>query len=87
MNQTFKYNGNINHSTNDLKGGYTGNNFSVLNVYLNGQLQYVKIQLLNTFKDLHYVAKLGSTAKDYDERQLANSLWIKCYNDHGQYKP
>ena len=68
MNQTFKYNGNTNYSTKDLKGGYTGNNFSVLNVYLNGQLQSVKIQLLNKFKDCHYVAKSGSTAKDYDER-------------------
>ena len=40
MNQTFKYNG---HTKYSLKGVYTGNNFSVLNVYLNGKLQSVKI--------------------------------------------
>ena len=67
MNQTFNYNGNTRDSTKDLKDGYTGDNFLVLNVYLNGKLQSVKIQLLNTFKDRHNVAKSGSAAKDYDE--------------------
>ena len=40
MKQTFKYNG---HTKYSLKGVYTGNNFSVLNVYLNEKLQSVKI--------------------------------------------
>ena len=83
MNQTFKYNGNSNYSTKGLKGEYTGNNFPVLNE----KLRSVKIQFLNIFKDRHNVAKSGSTAKDYDEWRLANSLWIKCYNGHSKCKP
>ena len=71
MNQTFKYIGSTKYS---LKGVYTGNNFSVLNVYLNGKLQSV-----NTFKDRHIVAKSGSTSKGYDKWPLPNTLWMKFY--------
>ena len=41
MNQTFKYNGSTKYSTKDLKGEYTGNDFLVLNVYVNRKLQSV----------------------------------------------
>ena len=33
-NFLFKYNSNAKYLTKDLKGGYNGNNFSSLNVYL-----------------------------------------------------
>ena len=50
-----------------MKGGYTGNVFLVLDVYLNEKEPSAKIQLLNIFKDYHDVAKLSVTIVDYDE--------------------
>ena len=35
MNPIFKCNENANDSIKDLKGRYTGNDFSILNAYLN----------------------------------------------------
>ena len=32
-----EYNSNAKYSTNDLKGGYNSNNFSLLDVYLDGK--------------------------------------------------
>ena len=43
MNLIFKYLGNVNCSTKDLKGGCTGSNFSVLDVYLSETGQSAKI--------------------------------------------
>ena len=43
MNSIYKYSGNPNCSTIDLKGGYTGNNISALNVYLNEKEPPAKI--------------------------------------------
>ena len=75
LNLTFKYYENIKYSTNFLKGGYTENNFSVLDVYLNGKKWSVKIKLLNIFKDGHIAAKLGTAAVGYDEwSSLSNVL-------------
>ena len=42
MNPKFNYNGKLKCSTKDLKGGYTGNNFSVLGVNLNKKGPSVK---------------------------------------------
>ena len=47
MNTIFKYNDNAKNSTNDLKGGYNSNNFSLLNICLDEKGTSVKIQLLN----------------------------------------
>ena len=41
MNPIFKY--NTKYSTKDLKCDYTGNSFSVLDVYLNAKVPPVKI--------------------------------------------
>ena len=87
MNPIFKYNENAKYSTKDLKGGYTANDFSVLDVYLDEKEPSSKIQLSNIFKDHHIVAKLGPTAVGYDEWPLPNALWMKFYNGHGKYKP
>ena len=57
MNPIFKYNTNAKHSAKDLKGGYNGNNFSLLDVYLDEKGPFVKIQQLNIFKDHHTVAQ------------------------------
>ena len=54
MNTIFKYNANSKYSTKDLNGGYNSNNFSLLDVYLEGKWTSVKKQLLNIFKD-HYI--------------------------------
>ena len=35
MNRIFKYNGKVKYSSKDLKSGYTGNKFLVLDAYLN----------------------------------------------------
>ena len=40
----FKYNANAKYSTKDLKGGYSSNNFSLLDVYLAEKVPSVKIQ-------------------------------------------
>ena len=37
MNTIFKYNANAKYSTNDLEGGYNSNNFSLVDVYLDGK--------------------------------------------------
>ena len=50
-NFLFKYNSNAKYLTKDLKGGYNGNNFSSLNVYLDEKGSSSKIQLLNIFND------------------------------------
>ena len=57
MNTIFKYNVNTKYSTKDLKGGYSSNNFSLLDVYLDEKRTSVKIQLPNIFKDHHIIAK------------------------------
>ena len=49
----FIYNGNTKHSTKDVKGGHTGNNFLVLDVHLNEKESSVKIQSLNILKGHH----------------------------------
>ena len=45
-----KHNGNAKYWTKDLKGEYTGSNFSVLDIHL------------NIFSDHHIIAKSGPTA-------------------------
>ena len=55
-----------------FEGGYAGNDFSVLDVYLNEKTQAVKIHSLNIFKDHHIVAELDPTTIDYD----GWSLWM-----------
>ena len=60
MNPIFKYSSNARYSTKDLKGGYTADNFLVLNEYLNEKGPHVKIQLLSISKDHHSVAKSGN---------------------------
>ena len=87
MNPIFKYIGNAKYSTKNLEGGYTGKNFLVLKVYLNEKGPSLTIQLLNTFKDHHTVAKSGLTAVGYDEWPLSNALWTKIYNGHSKYRP
>ena len=67
MNPIFKYNINVKYSTQDLKGGYSSNNFSLLDVYLSEKEPSAKIHLLNIFKDHHIVAELSPTAVGYDE--------------------
>ena len=66
MNSTYEYNGNAKYSTKDLKDVYSGDNFFVLDAYLNEKGPPVKIQLLNIFKDHHMVAKSGPGAVGYD---------------------
>ena len=71
-----------------FEGGYAGNDFSVLDVYLNEKTQAVKIHLLNIFKDHHIVAELDPTAIDYDGWSLwMEGLWRKFYSDYGKYNP
>ena len=62
MDPIIKYNANVKYSTKYLTGGYDRNNFSLLDVYLHKKGPYVKIQLLNIFKDHHIVAKSSPTA-------------------------
>ena len=50
MNTIFK------HNANYLKGGYSSNNLSLLDVYLDEKETLAKIQLPNIFKDYHIVA-------------------------------
>ena len=57
MNTIFKYNVDAKYSTKDLKSGYSSNNFSLLNEYLDEKWPSVKIQLSNIFKDHHITAK------------------------------
>ena len=87
MDPIFKYIDIVKYSTKDLKGGYTGNDFLVLDAYLNEKGPPAKIQLPNIFKDHHIVPPLSVTAIGYDEWPLSNALWIKFYNGHSKYKP
>ena len=80
----FKYNSNANYSTKDLKGVYNSSNFSLLNIYLDEKGPWVKIQLLNIFKDHHIVAQPAPTTVGYDEWPSSLALWRKCYNSHGK---
>ena len=67
MNAAFKYNDNAKYSTKDLKAGYTGNDFLVLDVYLNKKGPSAETQLLNIFKNHHIVAKSGPAVVVYNE--------------------
>ena len=87
MNTTFKYNANAKYSTKDLKHGFSSNNFSLLDVYLDEKGTSVKIQLPNIFKDHHIVVQPTPTTVGYDEWSLSLILRIKFYNSHGKYKP
>ena len=87
MNTIFKYNVNTKYSTKDLKGGYSSNNFSLLDVYFDEKRTSVKIQLPNIFKDHHNVAQPNPTTVGYDEWPLSVALWRTFYNSHGKYKP
>ena len=87
MNTIFKYNANAKYLTNDLRGGYNRNHFSLLDVYLDEKRTSVKIQLPNIFKDHHIVAQPNPATVGYDKWPLSLALWSKCYNSHGKYKP
>ena len=64
-----------------------GNNFSLLDVYVDEKGLSVKIQLPNIFKDHDIVAQPSPTTVGYDEWPLSLALWRKFYNSHGKYKP
>ena len=85
MNTIFKYNAKV--FDQRFKSGYSSNNFSLLNIYLDEKGPSVKIQLPNIFKDRHIVAKPSPATVGYDEGSLWNALGTKFYNDHGKYKP
>ena len=87
MNTIFKYNANAKCSTKDLEGGYNSNNFSLIDVYLDGKGPWVKIQLPNIFEDHHIVAQPTPTTVGYDEWPLSLTLRKKIYNSHYKYKP
>ena len=86
MSTIFSYNANAKYLTKDLKGGHNNMNFSLLGVYVDEKRPSVKIQLLNSFKDHHIVAKPCTTVVGYDEWSLSYALWMKFYNSHGKYK-
>lgn len=65
MNPMIKHNGNAKYWAKDLKGEYTGSNFSILDIYL------------NIFSDQHIIAKSGPTAVGYGKLLLSNALWRK----------
>ena len=44
---------NVKYSTKNLKGGYTGNDFLVLHLYLNEKGPSANVQLLHSFTDHH----------------------------------
>ena len=58
-------NGNGKYSAEDLKGGYTGNDFLVLEVYRNEKGSSMKIQLMIVLKDHHIVTKARPTTVGY----------------------
>ena len=58
-------NGNEKYSAKDLKGGYNGNDFLLLEVYRNEKVSSIKIQLLIVLKDHHIVTKAGHTTVGY----------------------
>ena len=59
----------------------------LVDVYLNKKGQYVKIQLLNIFKDHNTVAQSNPIAVGYNKWPLSNFLWMEFYISHGKYKP
>ena len=73
MNTIFKYNVNAKYSTNNLKGCYKSNNFSLLDVDLDEKAPSLKIQLPNIFKGHHIIAKPKPTIAG-DEWPLSLSL-------------
>ena len=75
MNTIFKYNANAKYSTKDLKSGYSSNNFSLLDKYVDEKETSVKIQLPNIFKDHHIVVQPTPTTVGYDEWSLSLILW------------
>ena len=87
MNTIFKYNANAKYSTKDLKGGYSSNNFSLIDIHLDEKGPSVKIQLPNIFKDHHIVVQATPATVGYNEWSLSLTLWRKFYNNHGKYKP
>ena len=86
MNTILKYSVNEKNSTKDLKGGYSSNNFPLLDVYLDGKGRSVKNQLPNIFRVHHIVAQPRPATVGY-EWLLSLALWRKFYNSHGKYKP
>ena len=81
-----KYKINTEHSSKDLKGGYTGNNLFVLHVYLNEKGPPLTIHFLNIFKD-HRIVTKSDPKMGYDEWLSLNTLWMKFYNSYGNYRP
>ena len=65
MNPMIKHNGNAKYWAEDLKGEYTGSNFSILDIYL------------NIFSDQHIIAKSDPTAVGYGKLLLSKALWRK----------
>ena len=63
MNPMIKHNGNAKYWAEDLKGEYTGSNFSILDIYL------------NIFSDI--IAKSDPTAVGYGKLLLSKALWRK----------
>ena len=61
MNSILKYNIKTKYAAKDLKGGYTGKEVSLLDVYFSENMPSDNIQLLNIFKDHHIVAWTGPT--------------------------
>ena len=77
MNTIFKYNARAKYSRfKDLKGSYSSNSFSLLDIYLDEKETSVKIQLPNVFKGHHIVAQPTPTTVGFDE----------FYNSYGKYK-
>ena len=70
-----------------FKGGYSSNNFSLLDVYLDEKGQSVKIEVPNIFKDHHIVAQPTPTTVGSNEWPLSLAIWRKIFNSHGKYKP
>ena len=66
MNTISKYNANAKYSVKELRGGYSSNNFSLLNIYMDEKGPSVKIQLPKFFKDHHIVAQPTPTTVGYD---------------------
>ena len=86
MDTIFKYNANAKYSTNNLKSVYDSSNFSLLDVYLDKNGTFVKIQSPNIFRDHHITAKQKPTTVG-GEWPLSLALWRKFYNSHGKSKP
>ena len=72
----FNYKSNAKYLREDIKAGYDGSRFSLLDVHLNDKGPSVKIKLLNSFKDHHIAAKVNSVAVGFAEWASYNALWI-----------